>query len=131
MTRKVIALIVAVAMLAGGLGMVGCVPEVEELRKLTIHAEAFHEDTMDPTLCSGVSVNALLPLYEFLVGLDLELNIVPAIAKSWEANEDSTVWTFELIEGRKWHDGTPITAHDAKFSMIQIISAYNRTDWRC
>lgn len=30
--------------------------------------------------------------------------LVPAIATSWEANEDSTVWTFHLRDDVDWVD---------------------------
>ncbi len=39
-----------------------------------------------------------------------------ALATSWEANEDATVWTFNLREDVTWHDGEPFTAQDLKFT---------------
>ena len=39
-----------------------------------------------------------------------------ALATDWQANDDATVWTFKLREGVKWHDGTPFTANDVKFT---------------
>jgi len=45
-----------------------------------------------------------------------------ALAVSWEANEDATVWTFHLREGVKWHDGEPFTAQDLKFT-AELVSA--------
>lgn len=44
-------------------------------------------------------------------------NLVPALAKSWTGNEDSTVWVFELEEGVRFHDGTPFDAEAVKFSL--------------
>jgi peptide/nickel transport system substrate-binding protein len=41
----------------------------------------------------------------------------PLLATSWEASEDSKVWTFYLRDGVKWHDGEPFTAEDVKFSI--------------
>ncbi|MBX3540417.1 MAG: hypothetical protein KF735_22440 [Chelatococcus sp.] len=35
-----------------------------------------------------------------------------SLATSWGTNADATVWTFNLGEGVKWHDGTPLTADD-------------------
>ena len=34
---------------------------------------------------------------------------VPALAKSWEHNEDSTVWTFHLREDVDWVDTVSYT----------------------
>ena len=39
-----------------------------------------------------------------------------ALALSWEPNEDATVWTFNLREGVKWHDGEDFTASDLKWT---------------
>ncbi|MEZ4607632.1 MAG: ABC transporter substrate-binding protein [Deinococcales bacterium] len=45
-----------------------------------------------------------------------------ALAVSWTANEDATVWTFKLREGVKWHDGEAFSAQDVKFT-AELISA--------
>ena len=37
-----------------------------------------------------------------LVEQDNYGNIIPALAESWEHNEDYTVWTFHLREGVQW-----------------------------
>lgn len=41
--------------------------------------------------------------------------VVPNIASSWEANADSTEFTFTLRAGMHWSDGAPVTAHDVTF----------------
>jgi len=43
------------------------------------------------------------------------------LARSWEVNEDGTVYTFHLYEGVTWHDGMPVTAADVKFTFDTII----------
>ncbi|MCC6310711.1 MAG: ABC transporter substrate-binding protein [Trueperaceae bacterium] len=43
--------------------------------------------------------------------------LMPALAKSWTGNEDSTVWVFELEQGVRFHDGTPFNAEAVKFSL--------------
>src|SRR5690606_23510328 len=42
--------------------------------------------------------------------------VEPLLATSWEPNEDSTVWTFNLREGVSFHDGTPFNAEAVKFN---------------
>ncbi|MDR1798713.1 MAG: ABC transporter substrate-binding protein [Bifidobacteriaceae bacterium] len=44
-------------------------------------------------------------------------SLEPLLAESYESNDDATVWTFHLREGLTFHDGTPVTAADAKFSI--------------
>lgn len=52
-----------------------------------------------------------------LVEYDSYGNVEPALALSWEQNEDATVWTFKIREGVMWVDKdgnevAPVTAHD-------------------
>ncbi len=44
-------------------------------------------------------------------------DVAPQLATSWEANEDFTLWTFNLREGVLWHDGEAFTADDVVFSL--------------
>ena len=50
------------------------------------------------------------------------LEVEPALAVSWSANPDATVWTFKLRQGVKWHDGQPFTAEDVKFTFDLIMN---------
>ncbi|MCU1446214.1 ABC transporter substrate-binding protein [Cryobacterium sp.] len=47
----------------------------------------------------------------------------PWLAKSWEANADATVFTFELRDDVTFSDGTPFTAADVKGTFDDIIAA--------
>lgn len=51
---------------------------------------------------------------------DLALEI-PSI-ENGGISEDGLVWTVRLRDDVKWHDGTPFTAHDVKFSLELINS---------
>lgn len=46
---------------------------------------------------------------------DNENAVCPALAESWEANEDFTAWTFKIRDGVLWHDGVPFTAEDVTY----------------
>ncbi|MDR1704442.1 MAG: ABC transporter substrate-binding protein [Clostridiales bacterium] len=59
-------------------------------------------------------------MYNNLVMLTSDYDIVPDLAESWEYNEDNTVLTFKLREGVKWHDGEDFTAEDVVFTMNTI-----------
>lgn len=49
----------------------------------------------------------------------------PRIADSYEISEDGTVYTFHLREDVTFHDGTPLTAADVKFSLeLYMASEY-------
>lgn len=47
-----------------------------------------------------------------LLTYDADGNIEYRAAKSYEVNEDSTIWTFHLREDALWSDGTPVVAED-------------------
>jgi ABC-type transport system substrate-binding protein len=59
--------------------------------------------------CEQVSESLLA----FGVGV---LDIVPALAESYTANEDATVWTFTLRQGVTFHDGSTLDANDVVLS---------------
>ncbi|GGG59193.1 ABC transporter substrate-binding protein [Paenibacillus radicis (ex Gao et al. 2016)] len=56
------------------------------------------------------------PTEEALFRFNKEGNKVePNVAKGYEVNEDSTVFTIHLREGMKWSDGVPFTTDDVIF----------------
>ncbi len=48
--------------------------------------------------------NVVTNLWDGLMSFDCYGKLVPAIATSWEANEDSTVWPFHLRDDVDWVD---------------------------
>ncbi|HLT22003.1 MAG TPA: ABC transporter substrate-binding protein [Bacteriovoracaceae bacterium] len=50
----------------------------------------------------------------------------PALAVSWEISKDKKHFDFTLREGVTWHDGTPFTAEDVKYSYDVIWT----DDWK-
>jgi len=48
--------------------------------------------------------------------------IVPEAAESWEIAEDGSSMTFKLRPNGKFQDGTPITAHDVKWSFDRAVT---------
>ncbi|SMF21976.1 ABC transporter substrate-binding protein [Xaviernesmea oryzae] len=61
------------------------------------------------------------PIFSKLVGLKSDLTTKPDLAKSWTVSEDKLVYTFNLHDGVKWHDGEPFGAADVKFSFEKIL----------
>src|SRR5690606_3258279 len=55
-------------------------------------------------------------MYDSLLAWDRDLNIVPALAESWEAAPDATSYTFKLRQGVTFHNGKTLTAADVKYS---------------
>ena len=68
------------------------------------------------------ATNAFIMLYPQLVQYGLKedgegIEIVGDWASSWETSADGKDWTFELIPGAQWSDGTPMTAEDAAWTI--------------
>jgi peptide/nickel transport system substrate-binding protein len=61
-------------------------------------------------------------IYDPLLRVDPEFNVVPWLAVSWEVSDDGKVYTFKLRKDVKWHDGTPFTADDVVFTFTQGIA---------
>jgi peptide/nickel transport system substrate-binding protein len=73
---------------------------------------------LDPAVVTdGISFRVAEQGCESLLQFDgSTTNPIPALAKSWTANEDGTVWTFQLEEGVTFHDGTPFNAEAVKWN---------------
>ena len=55
-------------------------------------------------------------LFDTLVLVDANGKLVPGLAISWRATDDTT-WEFKLRRGVKFHDGSEMTADDVLFSL--------------
>jgi peptide/nickel transport system substrate-binding protein/oligopeptide transport system substrate-binding protein len=84
--------------------------------------------TLDPALARDLySVTIIQQLFDGLVQFDQNLNIVPAIAKSWKISHDGLTYTFFLREGVKFHNGREIVADDVVYSFTRVADPKNRS----
>ncbi|MAU23064.1 MAG: ABC transporter substrate-binding protein [Martelella sp.] len=67
------------------------------------------------------SIRLLELVYEPLVRTDAELNVVPAIASSWEFSEDGKTLTFKLDPNAKFSNGDKVMPADVKASFKRIL----------
>jgi peptide/nickel transport system substrate-binding protein len=91
-------------------------------------------NSLDPYTLNESTTHAHLGnVYEGLIARDKDLNIIPALAESWETPEP-TRWRFHLRKGVKFHNGDPFTADDVVFSADRVrakgsnLQAYIATD---
>ncbi|NLW25825.1 MAG: peptide ABC transporter substrate-binding protein [Hungateiclostridium saccincola] len=81
-------------------------------------------DTLNPVLTKNAYIKDYLAfVFESLVELDKKQKPVPLLAENWEVSEDLLVWTFRLRDNVYWHDGTPFTSEDVKFTFDLILNS--------
>ena len=73
---------------------------------------------LDPTIAAPVAIREVtwVNLFEGLVRIDRDGQVQPLLAKSCEVSPDGLAYTFRLQGGVKFHDGTPFTSADVRFS---------------
>lgn len=86
----------------------------------TLHTETFH-----PFWGRNIRKFYYEPLYDYLVGMDENMNLTEGIAYKWEEASDHMSWTFWIRDGIKFHDGKPLTLEDVKFSLDTILDEKN------
>ena len=70
-----------------------------------IVATVLDVESNDPVRASSENQPQTIHMYETLVRYDAFGQLQPMLAASWEANSDSTTWTFKLQEGVEFHKG--------------------------
>ena len=76
--------------------------------------------TLDPNI-DTIPYNVTNHIFDPLVWFDENGKATANLATSWSAIDDLT-WEFKLRDDVKWHDGTPFTAQDVKFTMDRILN---------
>jgi peptide/nickel transport system substrate-binding protein len=60
-------------------------------------------------------------LYDKLVDINQNLEIVPMLATSWQISDGGKTYTFKLRQGVVFHDGTPFNAEAVKFNFERML----------
>ena len=106
-TRSTVSLLASLLLLSAG---------AQELRA----GVAAQPETLDPQATSATSsFQTTKSIYDTLVEVDRDGNIVPSLATGWEISADSLTWTFALNSGVAFHNGDIMTAED-------VISTFER-----
>lgn len=73
--------------------------------------------SMDPHYHNLSPNNSMMRhVFEPLVVQDPNQRLMPGLAESWKALDDTT-WEFKLRKNVRWHDGSPFTADDVVFTL--------------
>jgi len=78
---------------------------------------------LDPQIATNfVDLQALGLVYQPLVTLNSQLDVVPDLATSWTFSSNSTVLTFQLRTGVKFDDGSTLTSADVQASLERVLN---------
>ena len=69
-------------------------------------------------------------MYNGLVTLGRDLEIVPELAKSWAFSKDCLTLDFKLHDNVRWHDGAPFTADDVVFTWQATVNPKTPSPYR-
>ena len=78
---------------------------------------------LDPTADATASIDYIFAhnVFESLVSVTEDGEIVPDLAKSWTVSEDGLTYTFELHEGVTFHDGSELDSGDVTHSFARAM----------
>ena len=69
----------------------------------------------------GASFRACVQISESLLGYAVgSTELEPALASSWSANDDLTLWTFNLRDSVTFHDGSDFDANDVVTTYVMM-----------
>lgn len=98
-------------------------------KKRVTYALRAEPPSMDPQLANSIpSSTACIHIAEGLTR-NVEGDIRPAGAESWEISEDGMTYTFKLREGMKWSDGQEITVDDYVYGMQRLMDPATASDF--
>ena len=86
---------------------------------------AFDHDAggFDPAKATyGMSHAVIEQVFSGLTALDSNANPYPDLAATIDVSDDGLVYTFNLKRGVAFHDGTPFTAEDVKYTLDHLMS---------
>jgi len=79
--------------------------------------------TQDPQLIAGRMEGEINRcIYDQLFDVAPDGTQIPWLGTEWSSNPEGTVWTAKMQEGAKFHDGSPVTSADVKFTYERLLA---------
>ncbi len=110
--------------------LLGCYSREKDAANIFRYNETTGIASLDPAFAKNQSIMwAVHQVYNTLVEVDDQLNIVPSLAKHWTVSDDKRQYTFILRDSVYFHDdacfpngrGRKLTARDVAYSLQRII----------
>ncbi|MFC2140135.1 ABC transporter substrate-binding protein [Candidatus Auribacterota bacterium] len=102
--------------------LVSCSSQKRDYETLFLRIKS-DPSSLDPAYIVDVTSGSIAAkLYNGLVKLSPEMDIVPDIAKAYDISADGKIYTFFLNQGVKFSHGRELVAADVKYSFERILS---------
>ncbi|MTI95138.1 MAG: hypothetical protein FH749_06570 [Firmicutes bacterium] len=76
------------------------------------------EGVFNPNLYgSTYDADSMDPIFEGLLRTNPDMSLKEGLAYDWDVSEDGLTYTYHLRDDVTFHDGTPVTGHDFKFTI--------------
>lgn len=80
------------------------------------------KQSMDPAdMQSGDDAYHIFAVYNRLIDVDQNFQLQPELATDWSVSDDGKTWTFNLVEGVTFHDGSPFDAGDVVYTFERLM----------
>lgn len=118
MRQKMIALLMCAVMTAAA-ALTGCSGgKSDASSKIVVGIPQDLEDSLDPHEAVAAGTKEILfNIYEGLLKPDETGELIPAVAKDYSVSDDGLTYSFIIRDGVKFHNGSPVTAEDVKYSI--------------
>ena len=117
MKKRMMALLLTLSLVLA----LAAAPAFAEEKTLTFGCQMYSDGLVNPAAQTNCAWNCMrYGISEALFRFNDNMEIEPWLAESWEANEDSTVWTIKVREGVKFSNGTDMTASKVKESLDSV-----------
>ncbi|UVK43874.1 ABC transporter substrate-binding protein [Mesorhizobium sp. AR07] len=109
------------------LGFAGWMPAAfaaagDECVKILGYEWSGEKQSMDPAdMHSGDDAYHTFAVYNRLVDIDDNFNVLPELATEWSVSPDGLSWTFKLRQGVKFHSGKDFSSADVVWSFKRLL----------
>jgi peptide/nickel transport system substrate-binding protein len=94
----------------------------DECVKILGYEWSGEKQSMDPAdMHSGDDAYHTFAVYNRLVDIDDNFNVLPELATEWSVSPDGLTWTFKLRSGVKFHSGKDFTSADVVYSFKRLL----------
>ena len=113
---------VTIAIIVSGF-FLSCKAKEAEVRDTLTIAIGAEPESLDPVkMTSAPAATVGEHVIQRLIYMEEDGTLTPMLATSWSANADSTVWTFQIRQGVKFHDGEPLNAEAVRLNLARFVN---------